>query len=103
MDRGILVAGEPDESHHPVAFGFQERFGGAVGTDEQFRIVFEADAVHLPEIEMIRAEAAEGFTQHLEAEPGFAPVRADLGHEEHAVAEAGETLAHERLSLAAAV
>ena len=87
----------------PSLFGFQERFSGAVGPDEQLRIVLETDAVHLPEIEMIGAEATEGFAQHLEAEPGFAPVRADLGHEEDAVAEAGETLAHQRLGLAATV
>ncbi len=59
MDRGILVAGEPDESHHAVAFGFQKRFGGAIGPDEQVRVVLETDAVHLPEVEMIGAEAAE--------------------------------------------
>ena len=55
--------------------------------------LFEADAVDLPEIEVIGLKAAEGLLEHLGGEGGVAAVGADLGHKEDLVAAAFETFA----------
>ena len=86
MDGGIFVAGETDEADFALFLGLVERFGGAVGADKKFGIVVEADAVNLPEVEMIGLKAAQGLFEHLHGEGAFAAVGADFGHEEDFVA-----------------
>ena len=62
---GILVPGESDEAHFALLLRLAQRFGGAVRADEQFGIVIEADAVNLPQVEMIGLQAAAAIVRSI--------------------------------------
>ena len=55
--------------------------------------------VHLPEIEIVGLEAAQRFLELPHRDPRVASVRADLGHEEHAIAAIGDGAAHPDFAL----
>ena len=103
MDLGVLVAGESDEADLALLLGFQQRFGGAAGADEEVGIVGETDAVDLPEVDVVGLQPAQALFEHLRGERGVAAVGADLGHQEGLVAPALEALAQPVFGLAPAV
>ncbi len=103
MNFWILMTSEPYEADLAVFLSLLQRFGGAVPTDEKFRVIIEGHAVDLPEIEMIGLQAAEGFFEHLEGEAGVAAVGAGLGHQKDFVAAALEAGAHPNFGFAPAV
>ena len=90
VDRGILVAGEAHEAHLPLLPGPIERFEDAAAGIGQSRVIVEGDAVHLPEIQMIRAQPPQRFVQHLEGKLRVPTMRADLRHQKDAIPLADE-------------
>ena len=53
MDLRIFMAGEANEPNLALLFRFSQSLSGAIRTDEQLGIVFEGDAVDLPQIEVV--------------------------------------------------
>ena len=78
--------GEADEAHLALLLGLVERFEHAALGVGQFGVVVEADAVDLPQVEVVGLEPAQRLVEHLHGQVRAAAVRADLGHEEDLVA-----------------
>ena len=70
--------------------GFDHSAGGEV----QIGIVVVDDFVNLPQIEMIGLETFQRFFELPHGHLFIAAMRADLGHQKHFVAFAGQRLAH---------
>jgi hypothetical protein len=64
VNGGILVAGEPDQAHLALLLGLRERFGRAVGAEDEVGIVVVDDFVDLPDVQIVGAEAAQRFVEH---------------------------------------
>ncbi len=103
MNFGVLMACKSYKPDFAFLLGLRQRFRRAIRPDEQLRIVIEAYAVYLPQIQMVRLQTAQRFLQHAQAERLIAPVRADLGHQEHALANALQPAPHPFFALAAVV
>jgi len=59
MDLRMFVAGEADESHLPLLFGFEQSLSGPVRREVQIGIVFVDDFVNLPEIQIVGLQPAQ--------------------------------------------
>jgi hypothetical protein len=66
----------------------------------QLGVVVKADAVDLPEVEVVGLQPAQRLVEHLQRQGGAAAVGADLGHEEGLVAPALEASAEPVLGAA---
>src|ERR1700722_12048103 len=94
MHRRTLMARESDEANLAVFLGLNQRLRRAVRANKQIGIVFEGDAVDLPQIQMIGLESAQRFFEHPHRQRLIAPVRANLRHQENLVALSFEARAH---------
>src|SRR5579863_161594 len=99
----VLMSSESYKTNLAFFLGLLQRFCRATFPDEQVRIVVEADTVDLPEIQMIGSEPMQRFLEHTQRQRLVAPMGTDLGHEEHAIAHARQTVAHPDFGLAAMV
>ena len=101
---GILVAGEADEAHLALlASPAASASAAPSGREDQVRIVVVDHFVDLPHVEMIGLQAAQRLLQLLHGHIFAAAVRADLGHQDGAVALALQRLAQPLLALAVVV
>jgi len=66
-------------------------------------IILKNDAVNLPEIEVVGLQPPQRLLELPHRSPGIAAVRADLGHQEHAVATILDRLPHPHLALAVVI
>ena len=103
MNLGVLVAGEADEANLSFLLGFDQRLGRSARANEEVRIVREADAVNLPEVDVVGLQSAQALFKHLGGERAVATVGTDFGHEEGLVTPSLETFAEPVLGLAAAI
>ena len=92
------MTGEADEADLPIPLRAIERLDHAAASEVQVGIVVVGALVHLPEIEMIGLEPAQRFLELLHRDFRVAPVRADLRHEEHALAAIGNRAPHPRFA-----
>ncbi len=77
------MAGKADEARLALLLGLVQRLDDAPLGVGEFRVVVEAHAVYLPQVEAVGLEAAQRFVEHLHGQVGAAAVGADLGHEEN--------------------
>ena len=103
MNGGIFVPGESDEANLSLLLRPGERLGRAARTHEEFRIVVEGDAVHLPQIQVIRLQPIQRLFEHLHRESGVSPMSTDLSHKKDAIAFSFQARAHPVFCLAAMV
>ena len=81
-----LVSGKTDVADLAGLLRLEERLGVTAFSEMLLRLAVESNAVDLPEVEMIGLEPLQRFVEHLQREFLVAPVRTDLGHQEHFVA-----------------
>ena len=103
MNRGIFVPGKSQESHLAFLLGLEQSLSRSVGPNEQFRIVVPANAMHLPQIQMIGLQPIQRLLEHPRRDHRLAAVGADLGHQKHFVPAAFQPFSHPVFGLPAVV
>jgi hypothetical protein len=97
------MASEADEANLSLLFGFDQRFGRSARPYEEVRIVREAYAVNLPEVDVVGLKPAQALFKHLGGERAIATMGTDFGHEEGLVTPSLETFAEPIFGFAAAI
>ena len=103
VDLGTLVSSEPDVADLAFPSGAIERLDDAAPGKVHVRIGVVDALVHLPEIQIVRAEPLEGLVQLTHRHRRVAAVRADLRHEEDPLAAILDGAAEAILALAIVV
>ncbi len=97
------MPGEADEADLALLLRLIERFDHAVLREDQIGIVVVDYFVNLPDVQMIGLQTAERFVQHAHGDVLIAPMRADLGHQDHLVAFPLERVAEPHFTFAVVI
>src|SRR3954465_2310648 len=85
MNRGIFMSRESNCADLALLLRLEECFRNAVRREDEVGIILIDDFVNLPDVEVVRLQAAERFLKHSHTHSLVAAVSADLGHNDRLI------------------